>query len=125
MEPPPQLSDSPSPFLFLPQPSTSEVSYETVTNLRDKLLGHSDSVDHLGYVQVYSASIYKCKFGAQHEFLAFHIRDKKEPRRQTVLILDRVPRCEVVTSPDPAEQRSLHMTIEDVQRERPPEEPAQ
>ncbi|KAG8681681.1 hypothetical protein FRC08_015485 [Ceratobasidium sp. 394] len=111
----PPLTDSPSPFLFVPLPSTSEVSHETVHNLRSKLLGHSDSVDHLGSIYVYSASLYKCKTGAAHEFLAFHIRDKDE-QRQTVLLLDRVPHWEVETSPNPQDAASVDITIEEVQR---------
>ncbi|KAG8729548.1 hypothetical protein FRC10_003811 [Ceratobasidium sp. 414] len=112
----PQLPNSPSPFLFLPQPCTSDLSYETVTNLRAKLLGCSDSVDYLGNIYVYSASFYKCTTTAEHEFLAFRIRDRHEPRRQTVLIVDRVPRWEVQTSPNPGDNASLDMTVEDVQR---------
>ncbi|KAG9102173.1 hypothetical protein FRC06_002247, partial [Ceratobasidium sp. 370] len=42
----------------------------------------------------------------------------REPRRQTVLILDRVPRWEVETSPDPGDDASLNITVEDVQRQR-------
>ncbi|KAG8726448.1 hypothetical protein FRC10_007118, partial [Ceratobasidium sp. 414] len=96
--------------------STSDLSYETVTNLRAKLLGNSDSIDHLGNIYVYSASLYKCTNAAEHEFLAFHIRDRHEPCRQTVLIIDRVPRWEVQTSPNPGDNASLNMTVEDVQR---------
>ncbi|KAG8793329.1 hypothetical protein FRC12_003050 [Ceratobasidium sp. 428] len=110
-----KMSESPTsrPHLFFPSArySSGPVFAETATNLKGKLLEDSDAIDYVGNIYIESGEFYKCNKGAQHEFLAFYFKDRLDPERQSVLILDRVPRYELLSQPDPHNKSSLEIEM--------------
>ncbi|KAG8749007.1 hypothetical protein FRC12_013672 [Ceratobasidium sp. 428] len=109
------MSESPTsrPHLLFPSAkySSSPVFAETATNLKGRLLEDLDAIDYMGNIYIQSGEFYKNSKGAQHEFLVFYFKDKLDTARQSVLILDRVPRREVLSQPDPHDPSSLEMAM--------------
>ncbi|QRW07848.1 hypothetical protein RhiLY_06847 [Ceratobasidium sp. AG-Ba] len=110
---------SPSSLFFPSKSDLHPVAGETTIDLKSALLHDVEAIDYLGNIYIESAAFYKCNNGAQHEFLAFRIRDKLQPNRHNILLLDRVPRVEVSAQPDPTDTGSLDLTVEEVELRQP------
>ncbi|KAG8698791.1 hypothetical protein FRC08_005699 [Ceratobasidium sp. 394] len=97
-KPRPPMTASPNRYIF-PSPDRDEIYIPKVHTLRDDILDDGAAVAHVGNIYVERMTFYKRQVHAQHEFLAFHVRDKTDSSRENVLILDRVPDSGLFTPP--------------------------